>query len=54
MVSKFPNIDILYSELEKIPEYTKKFCLLNQVIINNEEYNLIENVANIRINKFTS
>ena len=47
MVSKFPNIDILYSELEKIPEYTKKFCLLNQVIINNEEYNLIENVANI-------
>jgi len=47
MVSKFPNINVLYSELEKIPEYTKKFCLLNQVIINNEEYNLIENVVNI-------
>ena len=47
LVTKFPNIDVLYSELEKIPEYTKKYCLLNQVIINNEENNLIENVVNI-------
>ena len=59
LVSRFPNIDILYSELEKIPEYTKKFCLLNQVIINNEEYNLIENIVNINeltnllLNKYT-
>ena len=47
LISKYPSMNELERYLEIQPDYTKNFCLLNQVFISNEEYALIENIGNI-------
>ena len=47
MKSTYPDINILYNELSIINNYAKKYPLLNQVIINNEEFRLLYNLNNI-------
>ena len=47
LISKYPNMIELERFLGMQPDYSKNFCLLNQVLISNEEYGLIENVENI-------
>ena len=47
MKSTYPDINILYNELSIINNYANKYPLLNQVIINNEEFRLLYNLTNI-------
>ena len=47
IISKYPDINELERCLSMQPDYTTNYCLLNQVLICNEEYGLIENVVNI-------
>ena len=47
LLSKYPDIKELETCLEKKKDYTTHYCLLNQVLINNEDFGLIENVVNI-------
>ena len=47
LLSKYPDIKDVETSLEKKKDYTRNYCLLNQVLICNEEYGLIENVVNI-------
>ena len=47
LLSKYPDIKELETCLGKKKDYTKNYCLLNQVLICNEDYGLIENVVNI-------
>ena len=52
MKSIYPDINLLDKELRTIRDYAKKYPLLNQVLLNNEEFRLISNVINI--NKLTN
>ena len=45
--SIYPDNDLLYKELRTIRNYLNKYPLINQVLLNNEEYHLISNVINI-------
>ena len=47
LISKYPNMFELERCLNIQADYAKKYCLLNQVFISNEEYGLIENIQNI-------
>ena len=47
LVSKYPDLIEMEKSLEKKKDYTQNYCLLNQVIICNEDYGRIENVVNI-------
>ncbi len=47
IISKYPDINELERCLSMKTDYTTNYCLLNQVLICNEEYGLIENVVNI-------
>ena len=47
LISKYPNLNELERCLGTQPDYVKKYCLINQVLICNEEFGLIENVVNI-------
>ena len=47
MKSIYPDNNLLYKELISKKDYAKKYALLNQVIISNEEFKLIQNVTNI-------
>ena len=47
LISKYPSMLELERCLGMQPDYSKNFCLLNQVFIANEEYGLIENIGNI-------
>ena len=47
MKSSYPDINLLYSELIILNNYQKKYPLLNQVLLNNEEYRILSNVNNI-------
>ena len=45
--SKYPVIKEMIICLWKKKEYTQNYCLLNQILICNENYGLNENVVNI-------
>ena len=47
LLSKYPDINELERCLGMQADYTTNYCLLNQVLIGNEEYGLIKNVVNI-------
>ena len=47
MKSEYPDINILYNELRLIRNYQQKYPLINQVIINSEEFRLLYNLSNI-------
>ena len=47
LISKYPDLIEMEKSLEKKKDYTQNYCLLNQVIICNEDYGRIENVVNI-------
>ena len=47
MKSEYPDINLLYNELILIRNYQNKYPLINQVIINNEEFRLLSNLNNI-------
>ena len=47
MKSIYPNTDLLYKELRTIRNYSNKYPLINQLLINSEELRLISNVINI-------
>ena len=47
MKSVYPNDDTYYKELCLIKDYSKKYPLLYQVLLNSEEFRLMPNVINI-------
>jgi len=47
LISKYPDLNEMEKCLEKKKDYTQNYCLLNQVLICNEDYDKIENVVNI-------
>ena len=47
LVSKYPDLTEMETNLGKTKDYTINYCLLNQVLIGNEDYSLIQNVVNI-------
>ena len=47
LLSKYPSISDLEINLGKIKDYSQKYCLLNQVLICDEEFKSIENIVNI-------
>ena len=47
LLSKYPSLSELEITLGKIKDYTQKYCLLNQVLICDEEFKYLENVVNI-------
>ena len=47
LLSEYPDINELEKSLMKQPNYSKKYCLLNQILVNNEENRLIDNILNI-------
>ena len=47
MKSVYPNNNLLYKELRTIIDYSQQYPLLNQVILNNEEFRLMSNLNNI-------
>ena len=47
MKSEYPDINILNEELNLIPNYQKKYPLLNIILINPEEFRLLSNLNNI-------
>ena len=47
MKSVYPNNDIFYKELCLIKDYSKRYPLLYQVLLNNEEFRLMPNAINI-------
>ena len=47
LLSEYPDINELEKSLMKQPNYSNKYCLLNQILIRNEEYRLIDNILNI-------
>ena len=47
LLSKYPDLIEMEKCLEKKKDYTQNYCLLNQVLICNEDYGKIENVVNI-------
>ena len=47
LLSKYRSISDLKTSLGKIKDYSKKYFLLNQVLICDEEFKLIENIINI-------
>ena len=47
MKSVYPYNNLLYKELRTIKDYSIKYPLLNQVLINNNEFRLISNLNNI-------
>ena len=47
LLSKYPSISDLETSLGKIKDYSRKYCLLNQVLICDDEFKLIENIINI-------
>ena len=47
MKSEYPDINLLNYELHLIRNYSQKYPLINQVIINSEEFGLLSNLTNI-------
>ena len=52
MKSEYPDINLLFNELRIIRNYQNKFPLINQLIINNEEFRLLQNLP--KINKLSN
>ena len=47
LLSEYPNLKDLSESIEKVENYSQKYFLLNQILINDEEYDNISNVINI-------
>ena len=47
LISKYPNLEELEKSMKTQPDYANNYCLLNQVFISTEEYELIENIKDI-------
>ena len=45
MKSEYPDINLLFDELRLIRNYQQKYPLLNQIIINNKEFQLLSNLS---------